>query len=226
MTVQELHEAVRSMVDLASLKVPTVEGGLGLSNREIDRALSTRTTAALVEVATAHPWPFTTREGSFTTVADVSDYELRGNSSDCMSVYAIYYKTLADALDQMHREAIDNLQRFQTIRECQLWMPIERDNAQFPKVRLYGTPSEAVTMPYVYWRNDVSIGEFGAEFQDLLILALAKRLNTRLKRQYVDELAKVIGRHGRARKGPHRVRQDPAIVRANYNISRMYGDKF
>lgn len=223
MTFDQLKDAVRTMTDIIPLVRPVVEGGLGLNLAEIQASLDIQAPMAVSAVVTAHPWPFCMRESSFTTTKDEAYYELRGESRDCRQVYALYYGDDEEPMDRMDQEAIDNINTDREIVSVHYWTLVARDNSQFPRVRLWKTPdATGDTVAYRYWRNDVNIEEFPTDFDYLLQLSLARRLNNSLDRKYKAELMNVARMWQRARKGPNPVRQDPHIERANRRRASLY----
>jgi hypothetical protein len=217
---KDLVSAAMSRPAIKRLALPTDDGGLNWAENKIRKQLDAEVKSVVQEVVLANAWDFAMKTDSRTSVASTKDYTLNGSSDDALQIYSVDYagspivkKTLAALRDIVSRR---------TIVSVSYWTVVSRSSG-FPVVRLTGTPTEAKTIDYMYWRKDVKLSELPVALDNLLQVALTKRLAPSYENIYPAALASAIAAYERPGADPDTTVMDTAITSANNRRANLHG---
>jgi len=214
MTQDELVGRVLARSEIRQLILAPKDGGLGRNLNDIKKEAADLISSAVREVATAHPWDFSTKETTIDSVANQSSYTLRGSGGDCFDIYNIKYGD-SSLLDFKTPAAMDDILNRRTISAISYWVPDGR-SSNFPVVKLVATPgTSGETITYRYYRNNVTLSEIPGVCDYLLEVALAKRFVSVLEVLYDKILVRAIGAYDRSGGETDVAVQDSEVVRAN-----------
>ncbi len=165
------------------------------------------------KIAMVHDWDFVMRVADETTVADQSDYTLRGVKDDCRNIYNIRIGTGTpdDGYDLMDKRGLANIDESLSGRDASgvgIWVPNGRKSG-FPRVRIIDTPADATkTLRYRYWRKDVTFEEFpGEDFALAYLLGVKFLFFPVFEGAFRAELTDIINRYQ-----PSGGEDDPALL--------------
>jgi hypothetical protein len=129
-----------------------------------------------------YPWPFATARATRASVANVSEYALRGNQDDAASIVNIKWgdgkkvleKWDENAYDEMISEAAsvnsDGSTDMTLINDAPtLWVPYGEESG-FPRVKIHGTPTTVQTMYYRFYKKSLKLDIWPEQWRMVLIL--------------------------------------------------------
>ncbi|MFH1740221.1 MAG: hypothetical protein ABIH23_14530 [bacterium] len=138
--------------------------------------------ATFARLVSLFPWPFATGRATEPTVADQSEYTLKGNASDAASIVNIKYGTGKKLLERWDENALDDMisdasttnddgsTETTNITEIpRLWVPYGEENT-FPRVKIHGTPTTVQTMYYRYFKKNLEMVIWPDQWRMVLFL--------------------------------------------------------
>lgn len=178
---------------------------------------------AFSDIVLASDWPFVQATVEMATVANQSEYEVTGNSSDCRNILNIKYESEnAFPLEKISNVRAD--QRFAgSLTSVLGWTPNGWSNG-FPRFKLLGAPTVADIPIFVrYRRKNIGFGEIPDEFQKTFVLCTAAYLQPTYGGEAQEALKQMINIFD-----PSGGEEDPVIMDAQWrqsNVarSRMHG---
>ncbi len=222
MNAKSLVNSAMSQPAIKRLALPPKDGGLGWAAAAIRTHLGAQVGSVVQEVVLSHTWDFAMKtDDTVTSQAGVEDYDLFGTSTDCLQVYLVDYaegqlmnKTIAVLRDIISRR---------TVSAVSYWTVIRRESG-LPVVRLTGTPPDGgKAIEYMYWRNDVKLAECPVALDNLLQVALAKRLIKNYQQPFQAALSEAIRAYEQPNVDPNITVMDKTISAQNARRSTMHG---
>ena len=194
------HELVDLIIDSPEFK------GVMATNKieanQFEDIVVSRVPIVLEKVLAEHDWDWAIGIDDEDTVADQSDYTLKGvGDNDCSDIINVLYApssatTNFITLGRMSHIEIGHYDEDHTMSSPEKWILLEYDINNFPVIRLYDTPSSAGdVIRYWYRRKNVGITAFPPPFQEVFRLAMMAQFMPRYLSQYQVQVAKMIKRY-------------------------------
>jgi len=177
------------------------------------------------EIAAAYEWDFVLDETTLSggTVADQSQYTLKGTNSNSMEIITIKYGSDENVLKKMHPIDMDWFLHNRSHSSTDFWVPEGRVNS-FPRVRLVATPGEASTqIKYRYRRNNIILDDLPGNFSRVVAMGVARNLDENLNGLYEDALEFMIDNYTATQVNERVVHLDSMLIAQNNWRSRKMG---
>jgi hypothetical protein len=223
-SVEQLVKVTAAMPEMRQLLLSQKMGGLGITAVELDDMLGANTDAAIITVATAYEWDFSTRRSdNVDTVVGTAEYTMKGESNNCLQVISVAYGDDETFLTFQSKDQIRDKLTYSTITAMTYWVPVRRDG-DYQVIKIYGAPEAAHTLTYDYFRNKVEIGEIPSSIDRLLQLSLARCLMPRaMESAYNVALAEAIGSLERETGNPRQAVMDTEMRNGNLRRAANHG---
>ena len=180
------------------------------------------------EVCTSYEWDFTLDVADEPTVANQSDYKLKGNNNDCWRIDSVRIGTGTkdegyDLLDRKYPDVSDAWLTGRNISSVGYWVP-QGFAQNYPIIRLIDTPVDATkTLRYRYWSKSKTFENYPSGFAMLFITGVKYMFGIVSENLFRKAIRIKANNYERTGGADDPVGIEPRVISRNNQRANMYG---
>jgi hypothetical protein len=202
---------------------------VGLTRKEVNKSVSALLDPLIDDIITAHDWDFSCDVATETSVANQSEYTLRGNNDDCADLWVVKYgpgrgvPLEESGVAQMDRREAESVADASDNDGVYTYTRFGRSDDGFPKIQLFDTPGVGNTITYRYRKMDLGLGDIPDRFSYVVRDFLRAEYDAGYLPIAEGRLNKMIAKHTIGGDSPRTVRMHPTIETGNIRRSGNQG---
>jgi len=198
----------------------------GYKRPDADRVVASIANVVSNDISLTHQWGFAIDEASTSSENGTAQYTLRGKNDDCRSIINLrwgdgngFVLREYDVLELDRELSSDRDTSDDTGAIFGYTIP-KYSTSRFPIVEIFGTPSSVETIPYRYYKKNISIAVLTEHFLGLVLAGIQAKLDAKIAPEYHYLLDKMVDEYSPGGEGYASFRRDPRITAGNIRRSQ------